>query len=195
MSYSLGLIASILGVVGAVPYIYDTYRYKTKPHRLAWILFLILSIISFASQFSLGARASLFFFGWFAINNTIIVGLSLRKNSGYGDISPLNVVCFLLAAMAIVLWKTTDSPLIALVCVLIADGIGALLIVIKSYKYPHTETIFMWYVGIVASFINILAVGEFSPTLLAAPVQLFIFDIAIVAAIIIGRRVKTEARR
>lgn len=185
--YGLGLAATILGMVGAIPYIYNTYRRKTKPHRVAWLIFLILSVISFASQFSLGARPSLFFFGWFVINNLILVTLSLRKNGGYGDVSLINIVSFLLAMTSIVLWKTTNSALTALICVLVADGIGALLIVIKSYKHPHTETIFMWYLGSIAGLLNILAVGKLDGALLAAPVQVFLFNVAIVVAILFGR--------
>lgn len=186
--YGLGLLATVLGMVGAVPYIINTYHRKTKPHRVSWLIFLILSIISFATQFSLGARASLFFFGWFVVNNTILVTLSFRKNGGYGDINIVNIVSFILALASIVLWKTTSSALVALVCTLIADGIGALLIVVKSYKHPHTETIFMWYLGIIAGLLNIMAVGNTQASQLAAPVQLFLFNIAIVTAILLGRR-------
>ena len=158
--YGLGLAATIIGMIGAVPYIYDTYHRKTKPHRVAWLIFLILSLISFASQYALGARASLFFFGWFVVNNIILVSLSFRKNGGYGGVSLVNVISFLLAISSIVLWQTTNSALIALICVLIADGIGALLILIKAYKHPYTETIFMWYLGSVAVLLNVLAVRK-----------------------------------
>lgn len=188
MNYGLGLIATLLGIVGALPYIYNTYKRKTKPHRFAWLIFLILSVISFASQFSLGARASLFFFGWFVINNTILVSLSFRKNGGYGGITKVNVTCFLIAIASIALWKTTDSPFVALICALVADGIGAMMIVVKSYKHPGTETMVMWAFGIVASLLNIIAVGELEFSKLVAPIQVFLFSIAIVTAIMIGRK-------
>jgi len=186
--YGLGLVATVIGIAGGIPYIFDAYRKKTRPHTVAWSIFLVLSLISFASQYSLGARASLIFYGWFVINNFILVTLSLRKNGGYGDVSPLNVLCVLLAVASILVWKTTHSALLALVCVLIADGIGALLIVIKSYKHPETETIFMWYLGSVATFLNVLAVGNLKASILAAPVQVFLFNIAIVVAILLGRK-------
>jgi len=185
--YDLGLMATLLGMVGAAPYIYDTYRRKTKPHRFAWTIFLILSLISFTSQYSLGARASLFFFGWFVANNLILVGLSLRKNGGYGDINIVNLICFSLAIGSIVLWIMTNSALVALICVLIADGIGALLIVFKSYKHPESETIFMWYLGIIAGILNVMAVGKLNASLLAAPLQILLFNIAIVIAINLGK--------
>ena len=186
--YGLGLIATIIGIAGGIPYIYNAVRRKTKPHRIAWAIFLVLSIISFASQLSLGARASLVFYGWFVINNVILLSLSLRKNAGYGDITPLNIFCICMAILAIVLWKTTSSPLLALICTLIADGIGALLIVVKSYQYPETETITMWYTGCIATFLNVLAVGSLKASILAAPVQVFLFNVTIVAAILAGRK-------
>jgi hypothetical protein len=193
--YGLGLIATVIGMAGGMPYIYNSYRRKTKPHRVAWSIFLVLSVIAFASQFSLGARASLIFYGWFVINNLILVALSFRKNAGYGDINAVNVICVCLAIASIALWKTTDSALLALICVLVADGIGAVLIVIKSYKHPETETIFMWYLGIIATFLNVLAVGKLQASILAAPIQVFLFNVAIVAAILLGRKASTKKTR
>lgn len=189
MENTFGIIAGLLGIIGAAPYIYDTYRKKTLPHRYAWVIFLILSIIGFASQAALGAQASLYFAGWFVINNSIIVSLAFRKNGGYGDISKINIIGFCLAIIAIILWKTLSSPLIGLVCVLIADGLGALMIVVKSYKHPYTETIAMWALGMIASGFSILSVGKIDIPLLAAPVQLFLFNIAIVTAILLGKRI------
>lgn len=193
--YELGIAATIIGALGGIPYIYNAYRKKTKPHRVAWLIFLILSVISFASQFALGARASIIFPAWFVVNNVIMVTLSFRKNAGYGDVSPLNVLCFVLAMVSIFLWKTTDSPLLALICVLIADGIGALLILIKSYKHPHTETAFMWVVGIFSTFLNLFSVGKLDWVLLASPIQLFLFNVGIVAAIVIGRNRDKKKRK
>jgi hypothetical protein len=190
MTNIFGIIAGVLGIIGAAPYILDTYKKKTKPHRFAWIIFLILSVISFASQAALGAHASLFFIGWCVVNNIIIVSLSLRKDGGYGDIDKINVIGFCMAILAIILWKTLSSPLASLICVLIADGLGALMIVVKSYKHPHTETLAMWMIGTIASILTMLSVGKLDLALLAAPLQLFLFNVAIVLAILIGKRVQ-----
>ena len=192
MHYDLGFIATIIGISGGVPYIFNAYKRKTKPHRVAWLIFLILSVIAFASQFALGARASLIFYGWFVINNLILVTLSFRKNAGYGDVNLINIICFALAVIGIAIWKTTNSPLLALISVLVADGIGALLIVIKAFKQPETETIIMWQLGSLATFLNVLAVGKLDAALLAAPVQVFLFNVAIVIAILLGRRLQVS---
>ncbi len=192
-----GIFALILGTIGAAAYIRDTYHKRTLPHRFAWLIFLILSVVSFASQAALGAQASLFYAGWFVVNNIIIVGLSFRKNGGHGEISKINIFCLMLAIVGIVLWKTLSSPLLALISVLIADGIGAIMIVLKSYKYPQSETLIMWVLGIVASGLSALSVGKLDIVLLASPIQLLFFNIAIVVAILLGnqfnKRVKLQS--
>ena len=187
-----GIGATVLGIIGAAAYIRDTYNRKTIPHRFAWLIFLILSVVSFASQAALGAKASLFYAGWFVVNNIIITTLSFRKNGGYGGITKLNIFCLFLAVVGIILWQILSSPLLALISVLIADGIGALLIVVKSYKHPHSETLIMWILGLVASILMMLSVGKLDPVLLASPVQLLLFNIAIVSAIGIGKKVHSK---
>lgn len=187
---SLGVVATVIGALGGLPYIYNAFKKKTRPHTIAWLIFLILSVIAWISQYDLGARESLIFYSWFVVNNVIILGLSLRKNAGYGDITPINILCFVIAMLSIILWKVTDSSLLALICVLVADGIGAVMILVKSYKHPSTETLSMWLVGSVATFLNILAANTFDPAILAAPVQVFIFNVGIVMAILAGRKLK-----
>jgi len=53
----------------------------------------------------------------------------------------------------------------------------------------------MWQAGSVATFLNVLAVGKLDPAILAAPVQVFLFNVAIVIAILLGRqKIKTNKR-
>lgn len=188
MESTFGVFAGILGVIGAFVYIRDTYKRKTLPHRFAWFIFLVISVISFLSQAALGAQASLIYAGWFVCNNIIIFTLSLRKNAGYGGVTLANIIGLVLAGVGMLLWMTLSSPLSALVSVLIAEIIGVLMIVVKSYRQPQTETISMWILGIIASLLNIFAVGTINFSLLAFPVYLFIANIAIVLAILIGRK-------
>ena len=190
MEQLFGISASILGIIGGAAYIRDTYLRKTQPHRFAWFIFLVISVISFASQLALGAESSLFFAGWFICNNVIIFSLSLRKNAGYGGVTPINILALVLSAIGIILWVTLSSPLAALMSVLLAEIIGALLIIVKSYKHPGSETLIMWALGIIACALNLLAVGSLDIALLAFPLYLFIANIAIVGAIILGRRMK-----
>lgn len=188
MESMFGISAGVLGIVGAFVYIQDTYKRKTLPHRFAWFIFLIISIISFLSQAALGAQASLIYAGWFVCNNVIIFTLSLRKDAGYGGVTLINIIGLVLAVTGILLWVTLTSPLSALLSVLVAEIIGALMIVAKSYKQPQTETISMWVLGIMASVLNIFAVGKIDFALLAFPVYLFVANVAIVSAILIGRK-------
>jgi len=188
MENYFGIAAGCLGVIGAATYIYDTYRGKILPHRFAWVIFWILSIISFVAQVQLGAKASLYYAGWFVVNNTIIVALSLRKNKGYGGIEKENIIGFSLAILGIILWKTFSSPLLGLLSSLTADLIGVSMIIVKSYKHPKTETLSMWTLGIVASILMMLSVGTLNFALLAQPITLFIANIFIVMAIILGKR-------
>ena len=183
-----GISALIFGIIGAFAYIRDSYLKKTKPHRFAWFIFLIISIISFASQFALGAKASLYFAGWFVCNNIIVLSLSFRKDSGYGGVTKINIIGLALAIIGIIFWQILSSPLVALISVLIAEIIGAIMIVAKSFKDPQTETIIMWVLGTVASLLNIFAVGRLDWALLAFPIYLFVANITIVSAIILGRK-------
>ena len=56
-SQTIGIIAIVIGFIGYVPYLYDMFSGKTKPHLFTWIIWVILEFTSFGIQIKNGAGA------------------------------------------------------------------------------------------------------------------------------------------
>lgn len=181
-----GLLAATLGALAYLPYLRDTLKGQTRPHRATWLIWAVLSSISTASQAYEGAGASLWFSGVQSMGTIAVFLLSIRLGMGsYLGRSDVPVLAGALAGL--MLWALTDSAVYALGLSIGISALGGVATVAKSYRAPGTETLSCWYANLCASGLAILAVGQLSWVFLAYPVYLFGLYAAIITAIRLGR--------
>lgn len=181
-----GLSAAVLSTIAYMPYIIDTVAGRTHPQRAAWLIWSVLGAISFFSQVSEGATASL----WFSavqVSGTIVVFV-MSLFVGRGKLVNRSD-CWILAAAAfgLFLWYETSSAVYALGIAISISLLGGVATVAKAYRAPQSETISMWVLSFVAAVFASVSVGGFDPLLLAYPVYLMVLNGAIVLAAQIGR--------
>ena len=117
-----------------------------------------------------------------------LVVFLLAIKYGFGGFVKRDVVALGGAAIGLILWYSTDEPAIALFIVILIDAIGGVLTILKSHEHPSTETLSTWVLTALAGFFAIFSVGSFNWILLAFPIYIFLINIAIIAAIQLGRR-------
>lgn len=181
-----GYISALFVVLSSIPYIIDILRKKTKPHRVTWLIYTVLSSIAFFSQLAKGATDSLWLSGFITIDVTLCFLLSLKY--GVGGVAKKDIVVFLFAALGLVAWYLTNEAAIALYIVILIDMAGSYLTLEKAYKQPETETFIMWFFSAIAAFFAMLAVGSLNIILLSYPLAILLIDGSIATAILLGKR-------
>jgi hypothetical protein len=182
----LGYLSGIVVLIGYVPYIKDTVTNKTKPQRASWLIWLVLGGIAFFSQLSEGANNSLWLPGMQTL--TVLVVFILSIKNGVGGYSKLDKFSLFMASGGLIVWAMTKEPVFALGITIFVDMIGSVLSVIKSYKDPGSETIVTWIFDGLAGLLTLFAVGSIDMVLLIYPLYMFLANLAVVVAIILGKR-------
>jgi hypothetical protein len=54
----LGATSALLGVAGTLPYLRDTLRGETRPHRGTWLIWSVLAVVAYFAQRADGASWS-----------------------------------------------------------------------------------------------------------------------------------------
>jgi hypothetical protein len=147
-------------VVGMVPYVMSVIEKKTILNHSSWIIWSTIGIINFVAYASAGEKETLWFVGISALNPTILFFMSLKY--GVKKWLATDTYCLLLAAAAIIIWKVTGNPVLALAAGLVADSLGIVPVVCKVIKEPFTENLTGWSIGLLASFCNLIAVKEWT---------------------------------
>lgn len=173
-----GICAGIFSLLGFVPYIVTICQGKTSPNRASWSIWASLGIVLAVSNYSAGARETMWLLTAYAVCQITIAVLSLKY--GEGGWNTFDRTCLLGALISIVLWQLFDSPLIAITISIAIDSLGALPTIKKSYLQPETEDLFSWMMFWTAGTLNICALTRWSVELVAQPIYLFSFNSIVV---------------
>ena len=189
-----GLCAAALGSAAFLPYIRDTIWHHTRPLRATWLIWSVLSSISFVTNLSEGATTSLAFLASQTGFTLLIFVLSLRYGLG-GFLEKGDGQILLLATFGLLLWALTDSAIYALMMSIMVSALGGMATISKVYHYPDSESTTCWAMSIVAAILGILSVGSLDPVLLAYPVYLLVLYGSILAAILLAKARKRHVQR
>ena len=135
----LGLLAGLLGVACTVPYLRDTLRRTTVPHRGTWFIWGLLEVVALEAQRADGARWSLLPLLTQTIGTCLVFGVSIRLGSG--RLTRLDLSLIALAGVGVAGWLAVDEPVVATACVIAADFVAVLMMMPKTWCDPHSETL------------------------------------------------------
>ena len=187
----LGVLAGVVGIADTIPYVRDTIRGSTRPHRGTWLIWSVLAIVVFLSQRADGATWSLIMAAAQAVLTGAIFLLSIRR--GEGGLSPADVLMLTLAGGGVIGWIVADEPVIATACVVAADLIGAAMMVPKTYRDPGSETLATFALASLSGALATGAVGTLDPSLLLYPAYYCLANGAL--AVLIRQRRRRLASR
>jgi hypothetical protein len=181
----LGITAGLIGVADTIPYVRDTLRGSTRPHRGTWLIWGVLAVVVCFSQYADGASWSLIMAAVQAVLTTGIFVLSIRR--GEGGVSPVELLMIAIASAGVVGWIVADEPLVATACVVAADLLGAAMMVPKTYRDPESETLVTFAFASLGGALAAGSVGALDLSLLLYPAYYCVINGAL-ALLIVHRR-------
>jgi hypothetical protein len=181
----LGVLAGLLGIADTLPYIRDTVRGATRPHRGTWLIWCVLGVVVCLSQRADGASWSLVMSAVQATSTVIIFLLAIPR--GEGGLSRRDAIMMAIALGGVTGWVLADEPVVATVCVIAADAIGVALMVPKTYRDPESETLVTFALASVGGLLAGAAVATFDAALLAYPAYYCLAN-GLIALLIVSRR-------
>jgi hypothetical protein len=180
-------ISGILCLLAYVPYIVNILSCKTKPQRMSWFLWLVLGIISLASQASLGATYSLVLAYILTLGSLVIFLLSIKY--GTGGFTARDIWALLFSIAGLVIWLMTNMPLISLAINIAIGSVGALLTIKKTIEHPGSETAITWLLASVAGLASLVSTGHLRLGLIAYPLYIILTNFAVYISCQVHRKV------
>lgn len=180
------LIASSLVTIAAVfPYIRDILRQKTKPNIASWITWTLLFIVATIAELASGEYRTAFFTASITIECALIVVLGLKY--GYAKYTKFDFACQIGALGSFVAWWLFNTPLAAVVWVVIIDFLASLSTVKHSWFDPNEETWITFTMSSVGGAFAFLALTSFNWTSLIYPIYIVLINILITSVILLRK--------
>ncbi len=189
MKEALGIIAVIITFIGYAPYVRDTIKGKTKPHVYSWFIWAFVTFIIFALQVAGKGGA-----GTYTTLATAILCLAifiLGMRNGHKDITKFDTVTFIISLIATGIWIFAKEPLISTILIVTINTLANLPTIRKSWKDPHSETLFTWEMGAVRNLLGLIALSNYSILTWLYPATNLLINI-IESSLLIYRRKQLE---
>ncbi len=165
----LGILSSIIFLIGDIPYLLDTLKSKTQPQRVTWGVVFLLNTIGFANQMASGATNSLWLFGSASLMTGAIFLASFKY--GVGGHSRTDILITLAALAGVLLWFLFNSPLFSIIANVFVVTVALLPTFKKAKIDPRSETRVTWLLGTISVVMAAISVGELIFSLLILPVS------------------------
>ena len=177
-----GLLAGALGAASTLPYLRDTLRHTTVPHRGSWLIWGVIEVVALEAQRADGARWSLVPLASQALGTCLVFALAVRFGSG--GVSRADLALIGLAGVGVAGWLAADEPVIATTCVIAADFVAALMMLPKTWRQPGSETLATYVFASLGGAATVGAVGVLSVPLLIYPVYFILVNAGLAGVIV-----------
>ena len=169
--------------VGYFFYFKDIFYGQTKPNLVSWFLWMLGPFIGVFFQLKAGAGLSVlpvFFAGFGPL--VVIIILLFRKNSIW-KINRLDIFCGILALMALVFYILTHNLGISILFAILSDGLAAIPTIIKSWKFPETETAAVYLPSVFNNTLALLIIKNWIFTIYSFSIYFIVINMVIVFCI------------
>jgi hypothetical protein len=138
MKEIIAIIAALVAIAGNLPYLIDIIRKRIQPHPYTWLVWTIVSGITFFGGLAKGAGIGALPTGAAEIFTVIIFLFSLQY--GFKQIVKTDTYFLIAALLGLIPWALTKDPTISVIIVVSIDVIAFIPTLRKTWKRPTTET-------------------------------------------------------
>jgi hypothetical protein len=175
----LVIVGATAQLIGIAIYIREMLRGKTKPNRVSWLLWFIAPMIGAVAALYEGVRWPVLPVFMSGFGPFLVLVFSFFSPQAYWKLKTFDYVCGFFSLLALVLWGITKEPATAILFAIISDGVAAVPTIIKSWRYPETETPLTYSVGVLSAFFGLLAVNKWVFSAYAFPIYFIIINLTL----------------
>jgi len=157
-------------------------RGDAKPHRTTRLVLFLITALTTASLFAQHDKVAIYLAAVSTFQSTIIFILSIKY--GMGGWEKSDILCLVIALLGIVLWKTTQNPVIALYAAIAADFTGMIPALIKTYNQPETEVWNFYLLDVFAGGFSMLALRSWTLQEFSYPTYIMLINLVMVYLIV-----------
>ncbi|HEX5797045.1 MAG TPA: hypothetical protein VFX86_01495 [Candidatus Saccharimonadales bacterium] len=178
------ILAVIVNFAGSLNYLVNTLKGDTKPNRVTWFLWALFPMIAFSAMLDkdVGTTPLVLTFMSGFMPLMIFSGSFINRNA-FWKITRFDWTCGILSFAGLILWFITREGNIAIALSILADALALLPTLVKSYKFPKTESWAAFGGAAAAAFITMLTIKVWTFAAVAFP--LYIFIVCVILSVLI----------
>lgn len=180
----LSIVGGLLFAAGYVAYIGAVLRGNAKPSKMSWIIWMSADAITLAGMYVADAVNSQIVMA--VVGSMIVVVLAWKH--GTPGWTPLDKACFTGAVLAIILWRTFNSPALGIIFGSIATAFGSIPTFKAVWEDPSRESRLAWILGTASCIMMVAIVPAWTVVHTVQPVLFLVLNGGILGILFFRRR-------
>lgn len=176
----LGYLAILTGIIGASFYIKDIFGGTTKPNLVTWFMWTLAPFVGVFLQLKAGVGLSVlpvFMAGFVPL---MVLLAALIKGNAYWKITTFDIACGVFSFIALILWILTRNTAISILFAILADGLAAIPTLIKSWKFPETETAAGYMPGVFNNILGLLIIKSWTFSIYSFSIYFVLLNLTLI---------------
>ena len=176
-------IGAAVQLIGVAAYVKETLRGNTKPNRVTWFLWSVAPLIATSAAIFKGVKLSVLPVFMSGFGPFLVLLASFISKKSYWKLKSFDYLCGACSILALIFWGITKEPNSAILFAVVSDALAAIPTLIKSWKYPETETVGAYTTGLFNAFTSFFAMKTWSFAEMAFPFYLVIVSSCLVISV------------
>jgi len=190
---ALAIIAALLAIAGNLPYLWDIFKGRVKPHPYTWFVWTLVSGIVFFGQLAKGAGVGALPTAASEIFTLIIFLFSLKY--GFKDITKTDTAFLVLALVGIVLWILTGDPTLSVIIAVGIDLIAFVPTLRKTWQHPSTETPILYGSNVLRHILALFSLQAYNIATTLHSIAMITANAVMVLLILTGKKRDGSSRK
>lgn len=186
MKETLAIIGAGIAIVGNVPYLLDVIKKRIQPHPYTWLVWSIVSGVTFFGALAKGAGVGAIPTGAAEIFTIIIFFFSLRY--GFKNIRRIDTYFLIIALLGLIPWALTKDPTISVIIVVTIDLVAFIPTLRKTWKQPRTETPVLYGMNVVRHILTLFSLQAYNIATMLHSIAMIIVNSFMTFMIIRGKK-------
>lgn len=153
-------VATILAIIGNIPYLKDVWKEKIQPHAYTWMVWSIVSAIVFFGQVAKGGGIAVIATGASEIFTIIIFILSLKN--GFKHVTKTDTIFLCIALLGLIPWLVTKDPTLSVIIAVSIDLIAFIPTLRKTWNNPKTELSLLYGMNVLRHLLTLITLDAYN---------------------------------
>lgn len=176
-------IGVFINIVCSIWYIRNIFYSSTRPNLVSFSIWTIAPFVGVFLQLKAGAGLSVlgtFMAGFFPL---LVIIFSIIKGNAFWKLTRFDFVCGIFSIFALIIYVVTNKLGISILFAILSDGLASVPTIIKSFKYPESETPAIYLGGIINNTLALLIIKNWIFSIYAFSFYFIFINIIIVFSI------------
>lgn len=160
VKFIIAIVAALLAIVGNVPYLRDVFKKKVVPHPYTWLVWTIVTSVTFFGQLAKGAGVGAIPTGVSGLFTITIFMFSWQY--GWSHVRKIDRYFLIAALLGLIPWYLTNDPTLSVITVVTIDLIAFIPTLRKTWQYPKTENKMLYSMNAARHFLALFSLQAYN---------------------------------